>query len=109
MIRVEQVSANIWCIKAWLLIPLRVWIVREEDGVTLVDAGMPFMTNRIMAFIKQLNAGPLKRILLTHGHSDHVGAVKKSQRQNLYQSLPIESRFRIWKGKSCILVVKSWK
>ncbi len=26
--------------------------------------------------MKELNAGPLKRILLTHGHSDHVGAVK---------------------------------
>lgn len=86
MIRMEQISANIWCIKAWMLIPLRVWIVREEDGVTLVDAGMPFMTNRIMAFIKQLNAGPLKRILLTHGHSDHVGAVKKMAAE---ESVPV--------------------
>jgi len=34
------------------------------------------MTKGIMKFIEQLNAGPLQRILLTHGHSDHVGAVK---------------------------------
>ncbi|MFS0558442.1 MBL fold metallo-hydrolase [Brevibacillus sp. 179-C9.3 HS] len=77
MMRAEQISENIWCIKAWMLIPLRVWMVKDEDGVTLIDAGMPFMTKRIVSFIKQLNVGPLKRILLTHGHSDHVGAVKK--------------------------------
>lgn len=77
MMKLEQISEHIWCIKAWLLIPVRIWIVKEDDGVTLVDAGMPFMTRRIVAFIRQLQLGPLKQILLTHGHSDHVGAVKK--------------------------------
>lgn len=48
--KAEQISAHIWCIKAWMLIPVRVWAVLEEDGVTLVDAGMPFMAKGIAAF-----------------------------------------------------------
>ncbi|MGG1659325.1 MBL fold metallo-hydrolase [Brevibacillus sp. NRS-1366] len=75
--KVEQVSEHIWCIRSWLLIPVRVWVVIEQDGVTLVDAGMPFMAIGILKAIDGLGAGPLKQILLTHGHSDHVGAVQK--------------------------------
>lgn len=75
--KVEQISQHIWSLHTWLVIPLRVWVVVEPDGVTLVDAGMPFMGKGILSFIDQLNAGPLKQILLTHGHSDHVGAVKR--------------------------------
>ncbi|UHA72217.1 MBL fold metallo-hydrolase [Paenibacillus sp. 481] len=77
MLKIERVSEHIWSIKTWLLIPIRVWVVVSEDGVTLVDGGMPFMAKGIMKFIDSLNAGPLRRIVLTHGHSDHVGAIHK--------------------------------
>src|SRR5690554_7755628 len=76
IMKAEHISEHVWSLKTWMIIPIHVWIVIEEDGVTLVDAGMPMMAKGIMKFIKQLNAGPLRRILLTHGHSDHVGAVK---------------------------------
>ena len=74
--QVKKISEHIWCLKTWMIIPIHVWVVADEEGITLVDAGMPMMTKGIMKFIEQLNAGPLQRILLTHGHSDHVGAVK---------------------------------
>lgn len=72
----KKISAHIWSLKTWMIIPIHVWVVVDEEGITLVDAGMPMMTKGIMNFMEQLNAGPLQRILLTHGHSDHVGAVK---------------------------------
>lgn len=72
----ERVSAHIWSLASWMLIPVRVWAVEAEDGVTLVDAGLPFMADGILRFIAEMKAGPLRRILLTHGHSDHVGALK---------------------------------
>ncbi|WP_419877271.1 MBL fold metallo-hydrolase [Brevibacillus centrosporus] len=75
--KVEQISRHIYSLHTWMVIPLRVWVVVEEDGVTLIDAGIPFMAKGILSFIDRLHAGPLKRILLTHGHSDHVGAVKR--------------------------------
>ena len=74
---VTRVSEHIWSLSAWLVFPITVWLVKEEDGVTLVDAGMPFMAKGIARAIRSLGAGPLRRIVLTHGHSDHVGAVAR--------------------------------
>ncbi|USG64909.1 MBL fold metallo-hydrolase [Brevibacillus ruminantium] len=73
--KVEQISEHIWSLRTWMLIPLRVWLVADEDGITLVDAGMSFMAKGIEKAITQLGRGPLKQILLTHGHSDHTGAL----------------------------------
>ncbi|MGE8203932.1 MBL fold metallo-hydrolase [Heyndrickxia sp. NPDC080065] len=75
--KIEKVSEHIWSLRTWMIIPIHVWVVVDDEGVTLVDAGIPSMAKGIMEFIKQLDAGPLQRIILTHGHSDHVGAVKK--------------------------------
>lgn len=74
--KIEKVSEHIWSLKTWMLIPIHVWIVTDEEGLTLVDAGMPIMSKGVMKYMNQLEAGPLQRILLTHGHSDHVGALK---------------------------------
>ncbi|MBE5397259.1 MBL fold metallo-hydrolase [Brevibacillus borstelensis] len=74
--KVERISEHIWSIRSWMLIPVHVWAVADEEGVTLVDAGMPFMAKGIENVVDQLGAGPLRRILLTHGHSDHTGSVK---------------------------------
>lgn len=79
--KIERVSEHIWALKTWMLIPVRVWIVAEEDGVTLVDAGVGSMAKGIMKFIEQLEAGPIKQIVLTHGHSDHVGSVTSILKQ----------------------------
>lgn len=73
--KLQRVSEHIWSLKAWLLIPVRVWLVRDAGGVTLVDASLPFMKSGIMSAVRSLDAGPLQRVLLTHGHSDHVGAL----------------------------------
>lgn len=75
--KANQISDHIWSLKKWMIIPIHVWIVVDEDGVTLVDAGIPQMANEILKFIKSLDAGQLKRILLTHGHSDHIGSIKR--------------------------------
>ena len=74
--KIEKVSDDIWSLRTWMMIPIHVWIVADEEGLTLVDAGIPMMAKGIMKYMNQLEAGPLRRILLTHGHSDHVGALK---------------------------------
>ncbi|GGD76451.1 MBL fold metallo-hydrolase [Paenibacillus nasutitermitis] len=75
--KAERISQHVWSLRIWMVIPVRVWVVVEDDGVVLVDAGIGSMTKGILTFIDKLSAGPLKAIILTHGHSDHVGAVNK--------------------------------
>ncbi|WP_067727438.1 MBL fold metallo-hydrolase [Oceanobacillus damuensis] len=75
--KIRKISEHIWSLKSWMLISVNVWVVKDKDGgYTLVDAGMPFMAKGILKFFAQREIGPLKRILLTHGHSDHVGALQ---------------------------------
>ncbi|MFC0562518.1 MBL fold metallo-hydrolase [Halalkalibacter alkalisediminis] len=73
--KVIKVSPHVYKIEAWFLLKMSAWIVKTNDGVYIVDTGMPFMANRILKEAEKL--GELKAVLLTHGHSDHVGGLKK--------------------------------
>jgi glyoxylase-like metal-dependent hydrolase (beta-lactamase superfamily II) len=50
------------------------YLVRESDGFTLVDTGLSGSEKDILAAARQCGA-PIRRILLTHAHVDHVGSV----------------------------------
>jgi len=56
-----------------------VYLVVIEDGLLLVDSGMPGNAKRILAFTKNLGHQPrdLRFIVLTHCDIDHVGSVAK--------------------------------
>ncbi|WP_027410718.1 MBL fold metallo-hydrolase [Anoxybacteroides tepidamans] len=73
--KVLKVSPHIYKLESWFLLKMSAWIVRDDDGVYIVDTGMEFMGKRILKEAEKL--GKLKGILLTHGHSDHVGGLKK--------------------------------
>lgn len=75
--KMERVSEHIWSLRTWVGFPVHAWLVMDGDGVTLVDTGFSFMANGILKHLHRLNAGSLQRILLTHGHSDHVGSVDR--------------------------------
>jgi glyoxylase-like metal-dependent hydrolase (beta-lactamase superfamily II) len=47
------------------------YLVQEDDGLTLVDTTMGKAVDGILAAA----GGSLRRIALTHGHGDHVGAL----------------------------------
>ena len=50
------------------------YLVEEEDGLTLVDAMLPRAHKKILAAAETLGA-PIRRILLTHAHGDHIGSL----------------------------------
>jgi glyoxylase-like metal-dependent hydrolase (beta-lactamase superfamily II) len=50
------------------------YLVREDDGLTLVDTMLPRSGKPILAAAQQLGA-PIVRIALTHAHGDHIGSL----------------------------------
>jgi glyoxylase-like metal-dependent hydrolase (beta-lactamase superfamily II) len=50
------------------------YLVREEDGFTLVDTCVSRSGAGLAAAAEQAGA-PIRRIALTHGHGDHAGSV----------------------------------
>jgi len=50
------------------------FLVREDDGFTLVDTMLPKSEKGILEAAQSL-AAPIVRIALTHAHQDHVGSV----------------------------------
>src|SRR5919204_494145 len=61
-----------------LLFPVSCYLVREDDGLTLVDTGMAGSAGGILAAARALGA-PIRRIALTHPHVDHAGALDALQ------------------------------
>src|SRR5438045_8990159 len=44
-----------------------------SEGVLMVDTQYAPMSNKLLAAIRTLNQGPLRYIINTHSHPDHVG------------------------------------
>lgn len=54
--------------------PVNCYFVHEEDGLTLIDAALPWSAKPILEAAQRLGK-PIVRIALTHAHGDHVGAL----------------------------------
>lgn len=52
------------------------FLVREDDGFTLVDTGLSGAADSLISIARNSGAG-IRRIALTHGHLDHAGSLDK--------------------------------
>lgn len=55
-------------------LPINSYFVREDDGLTLVDANLPGRATQIVEIALGLEL-PIHRIVLTHAHMDHTGSL----------------------------------
>jgi glyoxylase-like metal-dependent hydrolase (beta-lactamase superfamily II) len=72
------------------------YLIIDPDGLTLVDAGLPGSSRKILQYISSLGYTPqdLKRIFITHADFDHVGglaALKAATRGRVFAS-PVEAQ-----------------
>ena len=56
------------------------FLVREDDGLTLVDSGLAGSAPGILTAARSLGA-PICRIVLTHAHIDHLGSLDALARE----------------------------
>jgi glyoxylase-like metal-dependent hydrolase (beta-lactamase superfamily II) len=54
--------------------PVNAYLVREEDGFTLVDTGLSGSEEAFLAAARE-RGGEIRRIALTHAHGDHSGSL----------------------------------
>ena len=71
--RLEKISPHIWQVRLSRFTAVHVWLVADAGGLTLVDSGFWFMAHDLLTAVEAVEAGPLQRVLLTHGHPDHAG------------------------------------
>ncbi|WP_063057617.1 MBL fold metallo-hydrolase [Nocardia sienata] len=59
---------------------VNVYLIEDEDGVTLVDTGLPATFRHITAALRDMGRTPaeVRAVLLTHAHFDHVGSAKRA-------------------------------
>ena len=50
------------------------YLVREDDGLTLIDTMLPRSGKSVLAAAEKAGA-PIVRIALTHAHGDHIGSL----------------------------------
>src|SRR5512139_1839641 len=56
------------------IFPVNCYLVREQDGLTLIDAAIPGCERDILDAARALDR-PIVRIVLTHAHYDHIGSL----------------------------------
>lgn len=66
-IRISSFNAGLSCCFA----------VETDSGVFLVDAGSPGQDEKIIKKVREFSGKPVRMIILTHAHFDHVGSAGK--------------------------------
>ena len=79
-----QVTPNLIQLTKWRM--MNAYLVREDDGFTLVDTTMSAAADLIAA--ADAAGSQIVRIALTHGHGDHVGSVDQL-RETLGTEIPV--------------------
>ncbi len=56
------------------IFPVNCYVVEEENELTLIDAALPYSAKSIIKAAENIGK-PITRIIITHAHSDHIGAL----------------------------------
>lgn len=83
--------------------PVNCYLVEEKDGLTLVDAALPYSAKGILQAAHNIGK-PITNIVLTHAHDDHVGALDELKRSRPEVTVSISDRdSRLLRGDRTLL------
>jgi glyoxylase-like metal-dependent hydrolase (beta-lactamase superfamily II) len=59
------------------------YLLEGDDGVTVVDCGVPTSWQSLLDALPQIGRGPddVRAVVLTHAHFDHVGFAERARKQ----------------------------
>ena len=72
----KQLAENVWQFDELGFVNAYLW--RWEDGLTLIDTGLPWQAEKILTAIRDIGLDPadVKEIIITHADFDHYGGLK---------------------------------
>ncbi len=70
--RLEPIAPRVWLLRGGLTRLMNVYLIEEDDGVVVFDAGEKGMASAIAAAGARL--GGISRVVLGHGDTDHRGS-----------------------------------
>lgn len=70
--KITQHGDNLWKLTRFFVI--NYYLVREEDGLTLIDSGIGGGGDDILHAAGDIGL-PITRVTLTHAHGDHIGSL----------------------------------
>ena len=85
-VHLQKVRGNVYMLSG---VGGNVTIQAGDEGVFLVDAGLEQMSDKILAATKQLSNKPIRYIIDTHVHPDHIEGNQKIAKQSQHVSAKI--------------------
>lgn len=85
------------------IFPVNCYLVEEENSLSLIDAAMPYSAKSIVKTAKSIGK-PIRNIIITHAHADHVGALDRLK--ELLPEVEVSISYRdsqLLKGDTAIL------
>jgi glyoxylase-like metal-dependent hydrolase (beta-lactamase superfamily II) len=77
-VKIRTISENV--IQLTRLRFVNAFLVREDDGFTLIDTGLGGAADTLLTIARR-NGAEVRRIALTHGHQDHAGSLDALRKQ----------------------------
>jgi glyoxylase-like metal-dependent hydrolase (beta-lactamase superfamily II) len=70
----KQIVPNVYSIS---LTAVNAFLIDTDDGLTLIDTGIPGSGDKILQAVRELGKQPadIKNLLVTHCHADHTGSL----------------------------------